>query len=189
LFNVSTDQCLKSKGYKFAIVRVFQSFGNVDPHGKQNLINAHKANLTTGAYMFPCRSKSANSQVDSVVKELDSTTYDYLWLDIETNPSKGCGWSSNTKSNCDFLMDLINRVKHHKKNPAVYCSEYMWKTIMGSDQACPQAGTVLLWYPHYNGVKNFNDFKPFGGWKKPLIKQFSGTNSVCGARIDMNVRV
>ena len=29
-------------------------------------------------------------------------------------------------------------------------------------------------YAHYDNVQSFNDFRAFGGWKKPAIKQFKG---------------
>jgi hypothetical protein len=44
-----------------------------------------------------------------------------------------------------------------------------------------------LWYPHYDNVPNFSDFKPFGGWTKPAMKQFWNTMKICGTAIDSNV--
>ena len=35
-------------------------------------------------------------------------------------------------------------------------------------------------YAHYDRDPSFNDFKPFGGWSKPSMKQFTGGATVCG---------
>jgi hypothetical protein len=49
----------------------------------------------------------------------------------------------------------------------------------GTDE-CPSFSDLPLWYPHYNGILNFNDFKYFGGWSKPTMKQYIGTSTLCG---------
>jgi hypothetical protein len=33
-----------------------------------------------------------------------------IWLDIETNPSGGCGWSDQN-SNCNFMQGLVNAME------------------------------------------------------------------------------
>jgi hypothetical protein len=37
-------------------------------------------------------------------------------------------------------------------------------------------------------VPDFSDFKSFGGWVKPSIKQYKGTTAVCNASIDLNYK-
>ena len=63
LFTTSTYQCMKSNGYSFAIIRGYCSYGGVDKNVVQGLTNAKNAGLITDIYMFPCRGKSASSQV------------------------------------------------------------------------------------------------------------------------------
>ena len=84
------------------------------------------------------------------------------------------------------MTELVNAVKARGKTPGIYASYYMWEEIMGSPTACTGLGNVGLWYAHYDGVANFNDFKPFGGWTKPNIKQYSGTTTLCGAGVDLS---
>ena len=55
---------------------------------------------------------------------------------------------------------------------------------MGNVGSCSSLGNVPLWYAHYDGVQNFNDFKDFGGWTKPNIKQYQGDVTLCGAGVD-----
>jgi len=59
--------------------------------------------MTTDVYMFPCRSKSASAQVDQMMAGIPSNLYGMVWLDIETNPSSGCGWGTNYNSNCEYV--------------------------------------------------------------------------------------
>lgn len=43
-----------------------------------------------------------------------------------------------------------------------------------------------LWYAHYDNNPSFSDFRAFGGWSKPKIKQYAGDRSVCGVGVDLN---
>jgi GH25 family lysozyme M1 (1,4-beta-N-acetylmuramidase) len=141
LFTTSTYQCIKNGGHSFVIIRAYQSNGQVDAHAVSNLNNAKAAGLKTDVYFFPCRGKSATAQVDQMVAAISSSLYGTIWLDIETNPSSGCGWSSDHNSNCVFLSELISRVKSHGKVAGIYASKVMWTNIMGSASACPAAGS------------------------------------------------
>lgn len=138
--------------------------------------------------MFPCRGKSATSQVDEMVNAISGNLYGMVWIDVETNPSSGCSWSGHdAASNCQFVMDTINRIKSHGKKVGVYASSYMWQTIMGSKNACTGvASAAQLWYAHYDGSASFSDYTTIGGWSKPNIKQYQGDTTLCGAGVDKN---
>lgn len=123
LFSTSTYQCMKSNGYQFAIIRGYCSFGGMDTHAVQSLINARNAGLITDIYMFPCRGKSATAQVDEMIKSIPGNLYGMVWVDVETNPSSGCSWSGHDgNSNCQFIADIISRIKSHGKKVGVYAS-------------------------------------------------------------------
>lgn len=187
LFPTSAYQCLKSNGYGFTIVRGYCSFGGLDHNAVQSLTNAKLAGMITDIYMFPCRGKSATAQVDEMFAGIPANLFGMVWIDVETNDSPGCSWSGHdAASNCQFLMDTISRIKSHGKNLGIYATAYMWQSIFGNRNACPQAASQQLWYAHYDGSASFSDFSAFGGWTKPTIKQFQGTNSLCGASIDKN---
>ena len=100
LFPTSAFQCMKSNGYGFAIIRGYCSYGGLDRNAVQSLTNAKNAGLITDIYMFPCRGKSATAQVDEMMNAIPGNLYGMIWLDVETNPSSGCGW---TGDNCGFL--------------------------------------------------------------------------------------
>jgi GH25 family lysozyme M1 (1,4-beta-N-acetylmuramidase) len=140
--------------------------------------------------MFPCYSqqKTPESQVDEMVKQLGGTHYSSIWIDMETNPSTGCGWSTDFDANCAFTERVINSAKKSGKTVGIYASNYMWGQIMGGSDRCPKFTTLPIWYAHYDNIPDFSDWKPFGGWTKPTIKQYKGTTAVCGASIDLNYK-
>ena len=50
-------QCLKSNGYNFACVRVYQSSGKCDPNGPATIADAWNGGMAhVDGYIFPCYS-------------------------------------------------------------------------------------------------------------------------------------
>lgn len=187
LFSTGTYQCMHNNGYIFAIIRGYCSYGGVDHNVVQGLQNARSAGMITDVYMFPCRGKSGTAQVDEMMNAIPGSLYGMIWIDVETNPSPGCSWSGHdAASNCNFVMEIVGRIKSHGKVPAIYGSAYMWQTIFGSRGGCTQAASQQLWYAHYDGSPSFSDFSSFGGWSKPAIKQYVGDTTLCGAGVDKN---
>ncbi|CAM6002220.1 unnamed protein product [Sphagnum balticum] len=187
--STTTFNCLKTNGNTFVIVRAYRSTGAIDANTVQTLRNAKSSGLATDIYMFPCRGKNATTQVNEMTANVPSDLYSTVWIDIETNPSPGCSWSGHdATSNCNFLTEAINAVKAKGKTPGVYSSSSMWQSIFGSTTACSAAGSTPLWYAHYDNVQAFSDFKAFGGWTKPTLKQFSGDVTVCSTDLDKNWR-
>jgi hypothetical protein len=125
-----------------------------------------------------------------------------IWMDIETNTSPGCGWSSDQSSNCRFIGELLDAATAAGRKAGVYASQcvwgcpraclhvltrarrYMWSSIPGS--GCTSAAKYPLWYAHYDFKQTFSDFVPFGGWTKPNVKQYSDRGSACGVSADLN---
>ncbi|CAD8185212.1 unnamed protein product [Paramecium pentaurelia] len=189
--------CFKNAGYQFAIIRGYRSYGAVDPNAATNMKNAQAAGLITDAYFFPCKGKiTAAQQVSDFISALGSEEeystnglYGTIWLDVETNPSTGCGWSSSDYTgNCNFLNDLITNFKNKGKLVGIYSSKYQWETIFGSVSACAKFTSLPLWYAHYDNNPSFSDYAKysFGGWTTPNIKQYNGDQTVCNADVDLN---
>jgi hypothetical protein len=85
-----------------------------------------------------------------------------------------------------FITEAINAIKAQGKLAGVYTSAYHWSSIFGSSSACASVGSTPLWYAHYDHVPEFSDFKPFGGWSQPKMKQFASGVPLCNADIDKN---
>jgi len=181
-------QCLKSAGNSFVIIRGWQSFGAADPNCPHTIYNAWGGGMThVDVYLFPCVGKDGPSQVTELISYLQSynCTYGTIWLDIETNPSSGCGWSGSTSDNCNYIADLLKTGKDAGHAMGVYVSEYMWSSIAGSGCTAGADAGAPVWYAHYDDNPSFSDWEPFGGWNDPAMKQYT-TGSSCGIGIDYN---
>lgn len=183
--DLGTAQCMVQNGVSFAIVRGWCSFGGFDSNvagSVANLWSAGAAHVDT--YMFPCAGQDPASQVNSFVSQLSSNGVQYgmIWLDIETNPSDGCGWSDAT-DNCNFFSGLANALNSAGVNWGTYSSPYEWSNIMGG---CTAGSSNPLWYADWDGEQNFDNYPGFGGWNTPAMKQFTGDTSLCGFDVDQD---
>ncbi|KAA0146913.1 hypothetical protein FNF31_01412 [Cafeteria roenbergensis] len=184
---VTADQykCLKGKGIDFSIVRAWRSYGGFDSNARASVSNAWAGGMkNVDVYLFPCTSKSASDQVAGTVSGMKGVKYGQIWIDVETNPSSGCGWGSNLAQNCAYIGQLLDAVKSHGIKPGVYASPYMWGKIAGS--SCTIGKNYPLWWADYNNVPGWPPYKAFGGWTKPAIHQFSDAGNACGVRYDKN---
>ena len=123
---------------------------------------------------------SAQSQVQQAVSYLKSynSKYSTFWLDIEGQ------WSSSKTSNQQFFENLVSEAQKLNQTVGIYTSESQWSVIMGDSYT--KGSKFPLWYAHYDNVASFSDFKPFAGWTKPAMKQYSGDDEDCGINLDQN---
>eukprot|EP00047_Mylnosiga_fluctuans_P014056 m.35031 g.35031 ORF g.35031 m.35031 type:complete len:233 (+) comp5289_c0_seq1:940-1638(+) len=187
----SSFSCLKGSGYSFAVARCYESVGQPDPNCPDSVKNAWNGGMAhVDVYLFPDPKRGdAAAQMSSMINFLAShgihsrgappNSFGMVWLDIE-----GPGyWTSSQATNRAFFEGLVNQGHALGVVVGVYTSESQWSPIMGDYSG----GSALpLWYAHYDGSPSFSDFRAFGGWTHPAIKQFQGTTSKCGAGIDLN---
>jgi hypothetical protein len=79
---------------------------------------------------------------------------------------------------------MVDEGKAKGVSLGIYSSSSQWTPIMGS--SCTKFSSLPLWYAHYDNNPSFSDFKSFGGWTKPAIKQYAGDVSLCSAGVDKN---
>ena len=145
-YSTATYQCMKNKHVKFAIIRGYSSSGGPDLNAVTSLQNARAADLKTDIYISPCRSKSATAQVDQMFSSISSTLFDMVGIYVEINESPDCGWGRDYSANCDYLMEMIKRIKAQGKNVGIYSTYYDWQKTFGLPKSCPQAASLPLWY-------------------------------------------
>jgi GH25 family lysozyme M1 (1,4-beta-N-acetylmuramidase) len=100
-----------------------------------------------------------------------------IWFDIEGT------WSGTQAAHNEFIHGLITEANALGIRWGIYTSESQWGPITGNTA---QFGAPPLWYAHYDNNPSFSDFRPFGGWQHPSIKQYEGTVRVCGVEVDKN---
>ncbi|GMR41028.1 hypothetical protein PMAYCL1PPCAC_11223, partial [Pristionchus mayeri] len=171
--STSTFSCLKDNGYSFYISRIYRSNGAIDTTGIQNIKNAWSAGLSfVDAYIFPCHSSSCPSaagQVENALNEMWSrgAMVGTVWIDVEIY-----NWSSNQGANRQFILDMVNKASEMGVYVGIYTNNNNWDEIVGINWS--GVSQYPLWWANYNGQANFNNFKPFGGWSKPAIHQYTG---------------
>jgi hypothetical protein len=187
-YDESVWQCAKKKGWNMMSARSYCSYGAVDPNGKKTVAAAKAAGFgRTDIYHFPCPGISAKKQIQDDINYVGLGNFNTIWMDIETNPSSGCGWPSDQSKGCKFLEELIHEAKAMGADVGVYASEYEWGQTVGA--GCKAGGDLKLWYANYDGQKSFGDFSPFGGWTKPWAKQYADTvGNECGLNADADWR-
>jgi len=191
--------CLKSSGYNYAIVRIFQETGNVDPTGVASIKAAQAAGFTTDVYMFPAGHSSTTgaAQAQKVLAAIKGVSVGRVWIDIE---GVGSSWPSSTSSNTQLFKDIANTLVAGGAQIGVYTQGWQWNSIMGSSTA---GAAYPLWYAEYgNGpghyttsdgtcqyagaAQSLSSFTKFGGWTKAFAKQYNGDCTKCGCSIDVN---
>ena len=181
LFSKDQCECLLEAGYSYVIPRGFQSTGRLDSNIKANLKNAKEGGINSvDLYMFPCvPCGNPEGQVDQIIDGLQGSTYDKIWVDVEKYR-----WSTSQNANREFLTKIIKRLEQRGAKIGIYSNFNMWTALLGSTWDC--CSQYPLWYAHYDYDPSFKSFKPFGGWKSPVMKQFKGSTTLCRGTVDIN---
>jgi GH25 family lysozyme M1 (1,4-beta-N-acetylmuramidase) len=146
---------------------------------------AHKANMRVSVYAFMCpRCGNGDPEGDAAkfVRSLKDkgVEYEHLYWDIETCP--GC-WG-DAKENIDFVKALVKGAESEGAPVAFYSNPNEWSQVMGDDRSFSK---YPIWYANYDWEENYHDWRDFGGWTHPHMKQY-GDHSDCGCfqGVDVN---
>jgi hypothetical protein len=99
-------------------------------------------------------------------------------LDIEGSQY----WLADYTKNQEWYKNLVDACSSYSSSGiacGVYASASQWSAIFGTTSFVYR-NDLLLWYPHYDNLAAFSDFKTFGGWTTPHAKQYQGTTTYCG---------
>ncbi|GMR38479.1 hypothetical protein PMAYCL1PPCAC_08674, partial [Pristionchus mayeri] len=192
--SLSAFNCLRSNHYSSVFIRVYKPDGNggVDTAGILNVGPAFNSGLGVEVYMTPnpLSSKSANTQVDELVKAMRSggVQAKSVWV-LVTSP---INWKQVQATNLNFIKTVISRFSSYGINIGIYTSRYDWQQITGN--AGYLGSNIRLWYWNVYGLgpdgespANFLDFRPFGQWSIAAVKQFGQYESLCGFTVNRNI--
>jgi len=175
--------CLKALNLRFAIIRCYESVGQVDPACAGSVASAHAGGVdSVHAYMFPCPTcGNARGQVTDLLNYWIANNVDVqrLWFDIE-----GTQYWMGQGDNQQFYRELIDACAGLGLVCGVYSSASQWNPIFGGGFS--YGANLPLWYADYDGEPSFDDFSGFGGWGAPTIKQFTDQGSKCGVSYDIS---
>uniref|UniRef100_A0A1I7VRY0 GH26 domain-containing protein n=1 Tax=Loa loa TaxID=7209 RepID=A0A1I7VRY0_LOALO len=190
-----------------AFIRVYQSNGNGAPDNDciANIYNAINEGMGVEIYVEPqpCGTKSGNDQFREVYNFLTTKNIAVktIWIKI-TSPIT---WPNNQKNNIDFINGFIVEawarfnLKFLQKNgviTGVYTNWYDWQQITDNGQITYNQGQIPLWYWNVIGSgldaatsPTFDDFRSFGGFSAPMVKQYAQNICFCGICTSLNVFV
>uniref|UniRef100_A0A7E4V596 Lysozyme n=1 Tax=Panagrellus redivivus TaxID=6233 RepID=A0A7E4V596_PANRE len=111
-----------------------------------------------------------------------------VWLQV-TGP---INWSNNVATNINFISGFIARAKTYGITVGIYTSWYDWQQITGATTQFSNSDGLWYWSafgqgPDAEGVASFDDFRPFGGWTAPSVKQFALNEALCGLTLNRDI--
>ncbi|CAL5986176.1 Glycosyl_hydrolase family 25 protein [Hexamita inflata] len=175
--------CLYNSGYRFGIIEA--QIGNTF---NENAINDYNRAKNAGFknvdfYIFPTTKQDARTQVRNTIQKLQNAgvmTGNMIWLDVENTDLFYPTQAQNQQFIADMLSEMSNMLGANRVG--VYSNWVQWQAIVGQNWTGAQPHQ--LWYPHYDNWQSFDDFKPFGGWTNPSIKQYHNSVDECSTTID-----
>ncbi|VDP07714.1 unnamed protein product [Heligmosomoides polygyrus] len=146
------------------------------------------AGLGTEVYMTPQpnSTKTGAQQFDEMFYMFGNCNLivSSIWIQV-TSPAN---WSPTSKTNIAFLNSIFARAGQYGGiTIGIYTNANEWSKITGSAKIT----NARLWYWNVQGggvpnetPANFNDFRSFGGWSAPSVKQFAQSEAFCGVTVN-----
>lgn len=181
-------QCLQQQNVSFVIPRCYCSVGAIDPACAATATTAAELGMKVDVYFFPGTSPDVKlAPIEQVRSFVDYVThnrvaFDTVWVDVE--PCTQC-WDGSDTTNARTVLEFALLLESFGFQVGIYASDWAWTQVCGSEPGFPN---YPLWYPHYDNNQTFDDFEPFAGWTKPVLKQYAPTLDMCGASVDLDWR-
>lgn len=172
-----------SQGNSIAIVQGTRgSSGSVNPYVVDLLRGAHAAGIPfVDVYVFLNFKRGEPAvQMREVLDFIQASgqRFGMLWHDIE-----GPKYFGECPENRKFLQEALAEGERRGIRQGIYSSASQWQPIMCGAE---EFSHYPLWYAHYDNRPDFSSFRPFGGWDRPVMKQYMGTTDLCGTQVDLN---
>ncbi|CAB3398696.1 unnamed protein product [Caenorhabditis bovis] len=187
-------QCLKSARYATVFVRGFNPAGkgSFDANSVTTIRNAYSAGLGIEVYVTPqpASKLTGAQQLDAVYQGLtkNSIVVRSMWLQV-TSPAN---WPGSVSSHVNFISSFVSGAKKYGLTVGIYTNQYDWSQITGNWKSLDR--NTLLWYWHVLGggvtgetTPTFDDFRPFGPFAHPSVKQFAQVETICQLTVNRNV--
>jgi len=171
-----TAKCFINFKRTFLISRVYFELGKVDDNGVQNLRTARDAGIDpVFPYVYPSMYTEIKEQIKDVVDALKGMRFKLLWIDINIK-----SWREFKSMNIQTMKDLISGYKAAGFDVGIIATRAMWDQAFGNWEL----GNYPLIYESLDGRPDFNDFRPFGGFKEPVGKHYAD-RELCGHKVQM----
>lgn len=170
--------------YTYLVMRIYNGSSGVDTNFLKSVKNlkTFQWRAMIRAYIVPCPSCDAAKQAAEIGATINGSGY---WTMRSAVSVMGKEWSNNKAKNVVFLRKLLEELtKQTVWTPAIVTNEREWSRIMGSSvtEFSRENG---LWYVKHDGIAERKGFKAFGGWTRPIGKQY-GSGTVCGLKVNLD---
>ncbi|CAB3404610.1 unnamed protein product [Caenorhabditis bovis] len=187
-------QAVRQAGYNVVFIRGYTPAGQgtFDTNSVTSLRNAYSAGLGIEVYMTPqpASSKQGYQQLDEVYNGMTTNgiTIRAIWIQV-TSPAN---WPGTVQQHINFINSIVARARQYGLAVGIYTNNYDWSQITGGWNSV--GNDVLLWYWNVLGggtsgetPADFSDFRSFGNWIAPSVKQFAQVEVVAGITVNRNV--
>jgi len=181
--------CLKT-GDRFLIGQIWYAERGVNSNFSNNWQAAKDAGITTfDAFAWICNNCTGNNPLNisrSIKNALPDGFDGRVWIDIHWFPGN---WVGDAAARMTFVQAVVAECRANGMKVGIYSSHSKWEQVFGS--ADYDAGLLKkfpLWYAHYDASPKMEDWDSvsFGGFTKPVMKQYIGQISVCSLNCDLN---
>ncbi|KAL6733471.1 hypothetical protein Aduo_004116 [Ancylostoma duodenale] len=179
----SSFKCIRQSNYNVAFIQGYSGAlqGMVSQYAIDNIRSANSEGLGTEVYMElqPKSSKTGAQQFDEMYGTLRNANINLRSVWVQASVPMPNYWYTNTTLNNNFLNSILSRASQYGLSIGVYTSANDWSEITGN----ATISNAMLWYWNTYSLEspaNFDDFRPFGGWTAPSVKQFGRVEMVCG---------
>ena len=176
---VDTAKCILTNKHDFTIIRVYTADGKIDPNALNNLAAAHEAGFKDiEVSISPCLTSEPEDQVKEVIELLKKDHLHGIWINVDVR-----GWREFKSFNQMFLEDLVNGFTKAGIKVGIISSKLQWEDFFTASYSAQSK--LPLAYVSLNKEANFNDFKAFGGWKKPFAKHYQSGADLCSLKMEL----
>ncbi|CAI5453122.1 unnamed protein product [Caenorhabditis angaria] len=105
-----------------------------------------------------------------------------LWIKVDQIEN----WPKDTTRNANIVRSAVKAAKQLGfRKIGIYTSLEEWNTITGNITDIDS--DTLLWYHIFDSPANFDDFKSFGIWQTPSVKQYKKDDELEGATVNRDI--
>uniref|UniRef100_A0A915PL38 Uncharacterized protein n=1 Tax=Setaria digitata TaxID=48799 RepID=A0A915PL38_9BILA len=191
-----TFRCFFQAGFITAFIRIYLPITNGIPDSNSiaNIYNAAQEGMGVEVYIEPqpATTKSGTEQFLEAYAFLreNGIIMKAVWIKI-TSPII---WPNNQDANINFINEFIVSAEKYDLTVGIYTNWYDWQQITAERVGWFDQEKIRLWYWNVMGSGitaatplSFEDFRPFGGFNIPMIKQYAERVIKCGMCVSLNI--
>ncbi len=166
-----------AQSFRDIVLRVYQSVGKVEPYFAKNVkaIKASKIAINISAYIVPCLTCDVDKQVAEILAAVKGVTLKKVWVCVEGT------WNRERSVNVAFLTKYFAALSKSGITAGIQTEDRSWMRIMGRESS--DFSKYALWFVRQDNNPN-GGFRPFGGWRSAVAKQYAGAAELCGDTIN-----